>query len=147
MPIRHCIRTVSLEEFLRAIEKAEPESVEQESSNNAGSQFKQYKFPVAKGGNTANRNIARWGELPVLKTRPRADGMKHCNKRTKSCRRRERRTTWKNITSSYVSLSICQLQSTGEVYGSSYQAIGTFVSDFRPREPPYYFHSCYRDSY
>ena len=40
--------------------------------------------------------------------------MKLCNKRTKSCRRRERRTTWKNITSSYVSLSICQLQGTGE---------------------------------
>ena len=60
--------------------------------------------------------VISWGgrALRVLKTRLWTGGMKLCNKRTKSCRRRERRTTWKNITSSYVSLSICQLQGTGE---------------------------------
>lgn len=60
--------------------------------------------------------VISWGgrALWVLKTRLWTGGMKLCNKRTKSCRRRERRTTWKNITSSYVSLSICQLQGTGE---------------------------------
>lgn len=87
--------------------------------------------------------VISWGgrALWVLKTRLWTGGMKLCNKRTKSCRRRERRTTWKNITSSYVSLSICQLQGEG-ISGSSYQAIGTFVSDFTVQES-HYFHSCY----
>lgn len=91
--------------------------------------------------------VISWGgrALRVLKTRLWTGGMKLCNKRTKSCRRRERRTTWKNITSSYVSLSICQLQGTSERIYIRIELSGNrnFCFGFHRSRVSHYFHSCY----